>query len=76
MNAEELLEEWEDGESTGVRPERVKVIRDDLYRVTGMLPPRRVSEIESWLESMKGQVTRKLRNAAETTEDSESEDDE
>lgn len=72
-NAQELLDEWEDGESTGVRPARVKQIRDDLRRVTGMYVPRRTTEIEGWLDSMKGQVTRKLREAAE--EEADGDDD-
>ena len=73
MNAQDLLDEWEDGETTGVRPARVKQIRDDLSRVTGMYVPRRTHEIEGWLDSMKGQVTRKLREAAD--EESDGEDD-
>lgn len=69
MNAQDLLDEWEDGETTGVRPARVKQIRDDLRRVTGMYVPRRTHEIEGWLDSMKGQVTRKLREAADEESD-------
>lgn len=72
-NAQELLDEWEDGESTGVRPARVSQIRDDLQQVTGMYVPRRTTEIEGWLDSMKGQVTRKLREAA--TDEDDGDDD-
>jgi len=70
-NAQEFLDEWEDGESTGVRPARVKQIRDDISRVTEMYVPRRTHEIEGWLDSMKGQVTRKLREAAEESDESD-----
>ncbi|AGM11979.1 hypothetical protein DNAM5_120 [Haloarcula californiae tailed virus 1] len=76
MNAQQLLDEWEEGETTGVRPARVKQIRDDLREVTGLHVPRRTHEIESWLETMKSQVTRKLREAAEAMEESDDGDGE
>lgn len=74
MNADELLQEWEEGETTGVRPARVKEIRDDLSEVTGVYVPRRPSEIEGWLDKMKGQVTRKLRVAAEGGDEDDEDD--
>lgn len=67
MNAQELYEEWMQGEQPGMRPKRVQALRDDLARVTGLPVPRRVPEIEGWLDSMResGVLTKKLRAAAE-----------
>lgn len=62
-SAEELLDEWESGEETGMRPARIKQVRDELQEITGQPIPRRVPAIEGWLEAMKGQITRKLREA-------------
>lgn len=71
MNAQELYDEWTSGETSGVRPQRVKKLREDIRRHTGMYVPRRIPEIESWQPRMKGQITKKLRIAAEE----EAEDD-
>lgn len=65
MNAEELLAEWESGESNGLRPARIQELHDDLQRITGEPVPHRVSEIESWLERKKSHLTRLLREAVE-----------
>lgn len=64
-NAEELLEEWESGESTGLRPARVQILRTDLMTVTGLIIPHRRSELEAYLDRFQGQITRKLREAVE-----------
>jgi hypothetical protein len=71
MNLEDLIDEWEGGEETGVRPKRVQSLREDIYNHTGIMPPRRIGEIESWMGRMKGQVTRKLRQAVESDEEGE-----
>lgn len=68
MDAEDLLSEWTSGDSSGIRPRRIQRIRDDLSEATGMPVPRRIPEIESWLDRMKSQVTRKLQEAAEDVE--------
>lgn len=73
MKAEELYNEWTEGESSGVRPARVQELRDELRRHTGLAVPRRVPEIESWLPRMKGQITKKLKQAAQADEESEEE---
>lgn len=67
MNAQELYNEWQDGEKPGMRPKRVQAVRDDLERVTGLSVPYRVSEIEGWLSTMRqsGVITRKLKAATE-----------
>jgi hypothetical protein len=64
MNAQELLDEWESGE-TGFRPKRVQSLRDELQEYTGQPVPRRLPEIESWLPRMQGTITAKLRKAAD-----------
>lgn len=74
MKPEELLEEWTDGEQTGMRPKRIQQVRGELADITGMPVPRRVSTIESWLPRMKAQVTRKLREAAGEYEDDETDE--
>jgi hypothetical protein len=76
MNAEELWEEWTDGEENGMRPQRVQQVREDLQEVIGLPIPERVHEIESWLEAMHGAgvITRKLEGAA-TEGDAEGSDD-
>lgn len=68
MKLQDLLDEWEDG-STGLRPARVQKLREDIEEHTGMVVPRRIPEIENWMQTMKGQVTRKLRAAASGEED-------
>lgn len=70
---QEIYDEWMEGETSGVRPARVKVLREELSQYTGMPIPRRVPEIENWLDTMKGQVTRKLRahQAVETGDETE-----
>lgn len=50
MSPEELLAEWESGES-GLRPARVQVLRDDLTDA-GLDVPRRVPAIEEWLQAV------------------------
>lgn len=80
MKAKELLEEWMAGESSGLSPARIQVLHTDLREHTGLPIPRARSEIESWQERMKGEVTKRLRDAAkdeqndETTETEESEE--
>jgi hypothetical protein len=64
MTPEELLDEWESGESNGLRPKRIQVLRDDIEEFTGMSVPRRVSQIEGWAKALQSQITRKLRMAA------------
>lgn len=63
--AEELLEEWESGDTNGMRPARIQRLREELQEITGQPIPRRVPAIESWLEAMKPQLTRKLREAVD-----------
>lgn len=71
MNADELYSEWTSGESNGMRPKRVQAVRDDLAEATGMSVPRRITEIEGWLETMKqsGVITKKLRSASGSSDD-------
>ncbi len=77
MTPEELHEEWNSGETTGMRPQRVQHIRDDLMDITGIPIPRRIVEIEGWMDAMKGQITRRLNEEVEgTDDDSEVEEDE
>lgn len=68
---QELYEEWQEGEQNGMRPKRVQALRDDLAEATGMTIPHRVSQIEGWLDTMRssGVITRKLRDAAEGSDD-------
>lgn len=82
MDAQELLDEWTGNEPpddedeevdetdweyrSGLPPQRVKTLRDDLRRHTGLPVPRRVHEVESWVERMKGTVTQKLQEAIES----------
>ena len=76
MTPEELLEEWESGDSTGLRPARIQMLHNDLREHTGLPIPRARSEIESWQERMKGEVTKRLRAAAgKYEEDSEEEEE-
>lgn len=65
MNAQELYDEWTEGESTGVRPKRIQEIRDDLMDATGIHVPHRIPEIEPWLDRMRGHMTKKLKEAKE-----------
>lgn len=71
MDAEELRQEWESGESTGMRPARVQEVRADIYRVTGEPIPRSRVEIENWLEKKKSHVTQLLREADDEEQDEE-----
>ena len=64
-DAEALLEEWESGESTGLRVARMQALRTDLMEVTGIWLPHRRSELEGYMERFRGQITRKLREAVE-----------
>lgn len=75
MNAQDLYQEWTEGESTGLRPQRVKRVRDDIQRHTGIPVPRSTEAIESWLPHFKGQVTRKLREHPEVSAGGDSGDD-
>ncbi|MFB6284580.1 MAG: hypothetical protein ABEK59_11755 [Halobacteria archaeon] len=63
-DAEELFDEWGEGEDSGMRPKRVQELRQDLQEATGMYIPRRLPEIESYVERMRGHITRKLKKAA------------
>lgn len=71
-DAETLYDEWTSGETSGLRPQRVQELRMDIQEATGMPVPHRVHELEGWTERMKGQVTRKLKEATEN--DSEASD--
>lgn len=68
---EELYDEWTSGESNGMRPKRVQTLRDDIAEATGMAIPHSVPQIEGWLETMRasGVLTKKLREAAEGSDD-------
>jgi hypothetical protein len=65
--AQDLLEEWTSGARNGLRPQRVQRVRDDLMEVTGQSIPRRIPEIEAFLDNqqLRGVITRKLREAVE-----------
>jgi hypothetical protein len=65
MDAQELNDEWTDGETSGMDNKRLQLLREDIMHVTGLTVPRRLPALESWQKRMKGQVTRKLREAAE-----------
>lgn len=67
MNARDLLDEWEAG-TTGLRTARAQALRHELAEHTGMFIPHSRSGLESYMERMKGQITRKLREAAEAEE--------
>lgn len=72
MTPEELLNEWTEGLS-GMRPQRVQEVRSDLMEHTGLYFPRRISEIEPYVERMKGEVTKRLKAAAEESDESHAE---
>jgi hypothetical protein len=63
MTPEELLEEWTSGESTGMRPQRVQAVREELAEYTGQAIPRRIPDIAAFLDNpqWKGTITQKLR---------------
>lgn len=72
MNAQELLSEWTDGESSGMRPKRMQAVRDDLMEVTDEFVPRRIPEIEALIlnnPQKVGVITRKLREATEGSDE-------
>ncbi len=71
MNARDLLEEWEAGEKTGVRPSRAQVLRPHLIEYTSLYVPHRHAALEAWLPRFRGQITRFLREAAEAEEEEE-----
>lgn len=75
IEPEELLEEWTEGEQTGMRPQRVQAVRDALMEYTDEYIPRRISEIEAILDhpQQKGTITRALRESVEGP--TEAEDD-
>ena len=62
MTPEELLEEWEEGD-TGLRPARVQEVREELEQHTGLSVPRRKSQIRMWVGAMveTGSVARRLK---------------
>ena len=72
-DAQTLLDEWTEGEQNGMRPARVQAVRDDLSRVTGQSIPRRITDIENFLsnQQLRGVITRKLKRAADGTDDNE-----
>lgn len=77
MTPEELYEEWmadDEDEGNGLRPKRVQVIRDDLARITGLPIPRRLPEIENWLDTMQGDVTKKVKEAYEESQEEQEEE--
>lgn len=69
---QELYEEWTDGEQNGMRPKRVQALRDDFEAATDLSVPHDLAEIDGWLEGMRssGAITRKLKRAAEGSDDS------
>lgn len=77
MNAQDLYDEWTEGEQNGMRPARVQALREEFEEAMGSAVPRRIHEIEAWLEGMNqsGTITKKLRAAAEG-DDEETEDEE
>lgn len=75
MNAKELYNEWTEGETSGLRPARVIELRDELQEYTGMAIPHRRSQVEGFVDRMKPQITRKLKDAAEAMETDESSSD-
>lgn len=64
---EQLLKEWESGDSTGLRPERAQTLRDDIKQATGQTLPRRLPGIEAYLNNqhLKATITRELRKAVD-----------
>lgn len=60
-DVESLLEEWEGGKRTGIRPARAQVLRMDLMEATDLYLPHRRGELEAFLDRMRGQITRRLR---------------
>lgn len=64
-DAKALLEDWEAANEGGLRPAMVQSMRSDLMEATKIFIPHRRSEIESYMNRMKGQITRKIREAAE-----------
>lgn len=71
MNAQALLSEWTDGESSGMRAQRIQAVRDDLMACTGEFIPRRIPEIDALIlnsPQQRGVITRKLRAAADAEE--------
>lgn len=49
--------------------------RHEIAAETGKLPPRRLPELDSWLENHKGAVTQKLQTDTTDTDTTESEAD-
>lgn len=67
---QELLEEWQDGETNGMRPRRLQKVREDMVEATGEAIPRRIGDIRGILQdpNWRGVITRKLRDAVEESE--------
>jgi hypothetical protein len=68
MTPEELLQEWTQGEQTGMRPARVQAVRDDLMEHTDEYIPRAIPEIEALIlnnPQKKGVITKRLKAAVE-----------
>lgn len=79
MNAQDLLDEWESGEQTGMRAKRVQAVREDLMEITDEYVPRRIHEIENMIldhDQRKGVITRKLRDAVEGSDEESDADEE
>lgn len=66
MDAKQLYDEWQHGDGPGLRPHRVQAVRDDLEEYAGVEVPRRITEIEQWLEDVRdsGVVSKRLERAA------------
>lgn len=75
MNAQELYREWTEGESTGMRPQRVAQVREDIKQHTDIPVPRSIPAIEAWLPDYKGQVTRRLREHPQVSAENDSVDE-
>lgn len=63
MTPEELAEEFEDGPP---RPARVQRLRDPIEEHTGLRPPRRVAEVEDWLDEHAEEVSEVLESPDES----------
>lgn len=75
--AQELLEEWTAGEQNGMRAKRIQMVREDLQEITDQAVPRRVPQIEAFLDNpqWRGVITRKLREAVDGQPEADSDGD-